>query len=135
VCSALLYSADHGEDLYDDSRNRFLHASPTTTYYQLHVAALSWFSPAYRVEFPAKAAAAHDNRHAPATTHALFHTMADMASVASRYVDRSVSLVNAKFDYEAPRCYLNDHNEAVPFIKTGLNAHDLEQFRERGIDL
>lgn len=135
VCSALLYSADHGEDLYDDSRNRFLHASPTTTYYQLHVAALSWFSPAYRAEFPAKAAAARDNRHAPATTHALFHTMADMASVASRYVDRSVSLVNAKFDYSAPRCYLNDHNEAVPFVKTGLNAHDMELFREHGIDL
>ena len=36
--SALLYCADHGEDLIDDDRERFLHASPTTTAYQLYVA-------------------------------------------------------------------------------------------------
>ncbi len=36
--SALLYCADHGEDLIDDERERFLHASPTTTAWQLHVA-------------------------------------------------------------------------------------------------
>lgn len=135
TCTAMLYCADHGEDLYDDDRKRFLHASPTTTYYQLHVASLAWFSDAYRREFPQKAAAAEHNTHAPATTHALFHTMADMASISSRYVDTSVSLVNDGFDYAAPRCYLNDHNEAVPFARTGLNAHDMELFRRRGIEL
>lgn len=31
-CSALLYCADHGEDILDDERERFLHASPTTTF-------------------------------------------------------------------------------------------------------
>ena len=35
-CSALLYCADHGEDILDDERERFLHASPTTTFYQLY---------------------------------------------------------------------------------------------------
>ncbi|MEG1406101.1 MAG: phosphoethanolamine transferase, partial [Alistipes sp.] len=34
---ALLYCSDHGEDLIDDRRRRFLHASPTTTAYQLYV--------------------------------------------------------------------------------------------------
>ena len=34
--SALLYCADHGEDILDDDRERFLHASPTTTAYQLY---------------------------------------------------------------------------------------------------
>lgn len=37
-CSALLYCADHGEDILDDERERFLHASPTTTFYHLDVA-------------------------------------------------------------------------------------------------
>ena len=46
--SALLYCADHGEDILDDRRERFLHASPTTTAYQLYVASLAWFSDAYR---------------------------------------------------------------------------------------
>ncbi|MCH5335130.1 MAG: lipid A phosphoethanolamine transferase [Alistipes sp.] len=135
ACSAMLYCADHGEDLFDDARGRFLHASPTTTYYQLHVAALSWFSDSWREFFPEKAAAAEANRHAPATTHSLFHTMADMAAIECPLVDRSVSLVSGEFDYSAPRFYLNDHNEAVPHVKTGLKSEDMEMFGLHGIEL
>ena len=135
TCTAMLYCADHGEDLFDDRRGRFLHASPTTTYHQLHVAALSWFSDEYRRCFPDKVLWAENHRHAPATTHALFHTIADMASISSDYVDLSVSLVSPQFDTLAPRFYLNDHNEAVPFVKTGLNGYDLEKFRASNIQL
>ena len=131
--SALLYCADHGEDILDDDRERFLHASPTTTAYQLYVASLAWFSDAYRRNFPAKAAAAGINETAPATTHALFHTMADMASIRGRFVDPTVSLVNPGYDRKRPRRYLNDHNEAVPFRKTGLEPEDMEVFARFGI--
>ena len=132
--SALLYCADHGEDLIDDDRERFLHASPTTTAYQLYVASLAWFSEDYRKHFPEKAAAAEANETAPATTHALFHTMADMASIRGNYIDTGVSLVNAGYDRTRPRRYLNDHNEAVPFRKTGLAGEDMEVFRKFGIE-
>ena len=133
--SALLYCADHGEDLIDDDRERFLHASPTTTAYQLYVASLAWFSEDYRTHFPEKAAAAEANETAPATTHALFHTMADMASIRGRFLSTKVSLVSPDFDRTAPRRYLNDHNEAVPFRKTGLRHEDMEVFRRYGIEL
>ena len=133
--SALLYCADHGEDLIDDDRERFLHASPTTTAYQLYVASLAWFSEDYRTHFPEKAAAAEANETAPATTHALFHTMADMASIRGRFLTTKVSLVSPDFDRTAPRRYLNDHNEAVPFRKTGLRHEDMEVFRRYGIEL
>ena len=133
--SALLYCADHGEDLIDDDRERFLHASPTTTAYQLYVASLAWFSEDYRKHFPEKAAAAEANETAPATTHALFHTMADMASIRGRFLTTKVSLVSPDFDRTAPRRYLNDHNEAVPFRKTGLRPEDMEVFRRYGIEL
>ena len=132
--SALLYCADHGEDILDDRRERFLHASPTTTAYQLYVASLAWFSDAYRQNFPDKVAAAEANATVPATTHALFHTMADMASIRGNYIDTGVSLVNAGYDRTRPRRYLNDHNEAVPFRKTGLSAEDMEVFRKFGIE-
>ena len=135
VCTAMLYCADHGEDLFDDARGRFLHASPTTTYYQLHVAALSWFSEAYRKAFPQKVEAAESHSHAPATTHALFHTMADMASIEGDYVDESASLLSPAFDMSRQRFYLNDHNEAVPYMKTGLKEFDFIQFRSRNLDL
>ncbi|WP_302986794.1 phosphoethanolamine transferase [Alistipes senegalensis] len=133
--SALLYCADHGEDLIDDHRERFLHASPTTTAYQLYVASLAWFSESYRERFPEKIAAAEANATAPATTHALFHTMADMASIRGRFLTTKVSLVSPDFDRTAPRRYLNDHNEAVPYRKTGLRPEDMEVFRRYGIEL
>ena len=131
--SALLYCADHGEDLIDDRRERFLHASPTTTAYQLYVASLAWFSEDYRRCFPEKVAAAEANEKAPATTHALFHTMADMASIQGRYLTTKVSLVSPDFDWNAPRFYLNDHNEAVPYAKTGLREEDFEVFDRYGV--
>ena len=133
--SALLYCADHGVDLIGDHRERFLHASPTTTAYQLYVASLAWFSESYRERFPEKVAAAEANATAPATTHALFHTMADMASIRGRFLTTKVSLVSPDFDRTAPRRYLNAHNEPVPCRKTGLRPEDMEVFRRYGIEL
>lgn len=132
---ALLYCADHGEDMLDDRRMRFLHASPTTTAYQIYVASLAWFSDSYRSNFPEKVSAAQENANAPATTHALFHTMADMASIEGEYIRRSVSLVSPRYDREAPRRYLNDHNEAVPFVRTGLSKFDIDTLRSLGVEL
>jgi hypothetical protein len=132
--SALLYCSDHGEDLLDDSRERFLHASPTTTFYQLWVASLAWFSPAYCRTFPEKVEAARNNSDAAATTHALFQTMAGMASVEGRFVDPTASLVSPDYDRTAPRRYLNDHNLAVPFPRTGMNDEDIANFRRHGIE-
>ena len=133
VTSAMLYCADHGEDILDDARGRFLHASPTTTAYQLYVASLAWFSPRYRHHFPQKVAAAGAHERAAATTHAMFHTIADIASIEGRCLDPSVALTSDAFDTEAPRYYLNDHNEAVPFRSTGLNADDEAIFRAFGV--
>lgn len=132
-CCALLYCADHGEDLFDDERGRFLHASPTTTFHQLYVANLGWFSPNYCREFPEKVEAARQNTMAPATTHSMFQTMADIASIEGDYLNPSYSFVSPEFDYKAPRRYLNDHNRAVPYPKTGLTEKDLENFRKRKI--
>ena len=111
--TAVLYCADHGEDLFDGGRNRFLHASPTATCYQLHVASLAWFSPRYRNHYPEKSEAAELNATAPATTYSVFHTMADMADIFSPYVEQRASLVYQYFDSAATRYYLNDHNRAV----------------------
>ena len=128
VCSAIYYCADHGEDLMDERDCRFLHSSPTVTYYQLHVASLAWFSPLYRKIFADKVTAAVSNSDASATTHSVFHTMADLASISSKYVEREASLVNSQFNNEAPRHYLDDHNKAVSLDRNiGINAmqHDL----------
>lgn len=133
TATALLYCSDHGEDLMDDSRNRFLHASPTTTAYQLYVASFCWFSERYLTYHPEKIASAEKLSHAPATTHAMYHTIADMASIKGRFVDQTASLVNPAFDESAPRYYLNDRNEAISFLQTGLQEEDLLLLESFGI--
>lgn len=134
-CTAMLYCADHGEDLFDDEHGRFLHASPTTTYFQLHVASLAWFSPRYRELFPVKANAARVNGTAAATTHSLFHTMADLASISSPYVLQGASLASPHFDHTAKRYYLSDHNEAVELNEEiGIDAYQASLLERAGVE-
>ena len=135
VCASLLYCSDHGEDILDDKRERFLHASPTVTYYQVHVPSLVWFSESYAARYPERVARAKSNTWSPMTTYSMFHTIAEIASIESPYLDPTVSFVGEKFDCNAKRYYLNDHNEAVPFDlqHVGLNEDDLRSFERHGI--
>lgn len=136
LCSAMYYCADHGEDLLDTKEERFLHSSPTTTYYQLHVASLAWFSPMYRELFPEKTLAAQNNENASATTYSVFHTMVDMASIYSPYTDMRASLFSSEFDFAARRYYLNDHNKAVVLDENiGIDESQREIFRRAGVDI
>lgn len=135
ACSAMFYCADHGEDLFDTAEGRFLHSSPTTTYHQLHVASLAWFSPKYKSMFPPKAEAATSNAAAPATTYSVFHTMADIASIYSPYFNTKASLISPEFDYSAPRLYLDDHNRAVPLDREiGIDDEQRALFHRAGIN-
>lgn len=135
AASALLFCSDHGEDMLDDERGRFLHASPTTTAYQIYVASFAWFSDNYRRNFPGKAEMAAQHMSAPATSRAMFHTIADIASIRGEHIDYSKSLVSEEYDLTAPRYYLNDHNQAVPFIRTGLSSDDITLLRSFGMEL
>ena len=136
VCSAVYYCADHGEDLMDKKDCRFLHSSPTVSYYQLHVASIAWFSPMYRKIFKGKVAAAKSNVSASTTTYSVFHTMADIASISSEYVERKASLVSEQFDFDAQRYYLDDHNKAVALDrKIGIDAMQRDLFLRAGIVL
>ncbi len=128
-CAALFYVSDHGEDIMDDRRRRFLHASPTPTYYQLHVAAFGWFSQQYQTLYPEKYAAARANAQRPATTAATFHTITDMASLESPYSHPEQSLVSAAY-FQGPRYYLNDHDKAVRVLESGLKREDFQMLRQ-----
>ena len=136
TCSAMLYCADHGEDLLDTKEERFLHSSPTATYYQLHIASIAWFSPLYRELFAEKVEAACANENAPVTTYSVFHTMADVASIDSPYINFRASLVSEEFDFATKRYYLNDHNRAVCLDENiGIDDEQRKLFRDAGIEI
>ena len=63
----------------------------------------------------------------------VFHSVLDLAGVTTTYVNDSLSVASPSYT-EFPRFYLNDHNEAVPFRKTGLAGEDMEVFRKFGIE-
>ena len=136
LCSAMLYCADHGEDLFDTDGGRFLHATPTATYYQLHIASFAWFSDKYKLLFKEKAEAAQYNENVPATTYSVFHTVADMASIASQYIDFEASLVSFDYDYTSERYYLDDHNKAVALNENiGIDSTQRRLFERAGVEL
>ncbi len=131
--SAMLYTADHGENIYDDGRQLFLHASPIPSYYELHVPFAVWTSEGYRRAFPDITATLRRNAGAQAQSSvSTFHTLLHLAGIGSPRLQRSKSLASP--DYRCgPRRYLNDHNEAVTLRRAGLTDADFDRLRERGI--
>lgn len=126
--SALLYCSDHGEDLMDDRREKFLHASPTPTAYQLHVGCFVWLSPHYRQLWPQRLGLAREHSHQPASTANVFHTLVEMAGITTPYFDPSYSLVGERYRPHT-RMYLTDHDKAVDLYHAGLTPADLELLR------
>lgn len=123
--SAMIYASDHGEDIFDDERHRFLHASPVPTYWQIHQATLVWLSPILVNENPEMSESlrkSSSQRISPQKS--LFPTMMQIASIDSHLVVDSLSLVSPNYS-PAPPVYLNDLNQALPINSCGLKETDI----------
>ena len=131
--TVMMYLSDHGEDILDDARERYLHASPVPTYYQLHVPLLMWMSPQFEAEHPnlVKSASLHQNLDV-SSSRIVFHTLLDLAGIETPYLHPEKSLVNPKYE-PGPRLYLNDLNEGVSLEAAGLRDYDFEQLNLHSI--
>jgi len=125
ACSSMLYLSDHGEDIFDDSRIRYLHASPIPTYYQLHIPYLIWFSDIYQNNYAEKYREALAHKTMPVSTNSVFHTMLDIAGIETKETDPTLALTNWSFIVR-DRMYLDDHDDPIPFWKVGLKKSDFE---------
>lgn len=131
--AVMIYTSDHGEDIFDDERERFLHASPISTYYQLHVPMLAWTSEEYDAAYPEirrNLMENYDKHIAP--TQAIFHTLLDISGINTEYYDAEQSIASPS--YVSPRpMYLNDYNEGMPLEESGIKECDIENFKALGI--
>lgn len=133
--SALIYTSDHGEDIFDDSRRLFLHASPCPSYWQIHVPFLVWMSSSFRSIHPDMLDNARANsQNFVASSKAYFHTLMQLAGLQSPRVMPDASLVSATYRPEPPR-YLNDHNLSIPLEESGLLEPDFDCIKALGIKL
>lgn len=131
--AGMMYTSDHGEDLYDDKRNRFLHASPVPTYWQIHVPLVIWMSPQLREAYPQLYinAVKHEDENV-SSSRSVFDTMLQLSGITTKYSDPSKSLTDSAYT-ETPRLYLNDHNKAVSLEKAGLREFDYEILNKNNI--
>lgn len=134
AASFLLYSADHGEDIFDDQRGKFLHSSPTPTYYQLHIAFLSWYSNQFKQAYPEKIRQAEQHQNKALSTNAIFHSLLDAGSISSPFFKRELSLLHPQFK-ERERVFLTDHEEAIPVKHLNLKSEDYKLFKKHHIKL
>lgn len=124
--AAFVYMSDHGEDIFDDERGRFLHASPNPTYYQIHVPMLVWMSDSLRAIEPDKFGVALSHASSKiSSSKSAFHTLVDLAGITTPAYRSDWSLTDTAF-VEQPRIYLNDYNESVALDASGLRRQDLK---------
>ena len=112
--SAVLYTSDHGENIFDDSRHLFLHASPRPSEYDTDVPLLVWTSEQFDRQYPQVVNAMRSNLRKGAESNAsVFPTMLSIAGIHAKACADSLSLTNRTY-HLGTRYYLDDHNHAVP---------------------
>ena len=112
--SAMLYTSDHGENIFDDERSLFLHAAPKASDYELHVPFIIWTSEGFSKQYPDILKALGENRSKQVQSSlSAFHTMLGIGGILTRYRLDEYSVASGKY-HPTKLLYLDDHDEAIP---------------------
>ncbi|MCM1336413.1 MAG: lipid A phosphoethanolamine transferase [Candidatus Amulumruptor caecigallinarius] len=122
IRAAMIYTSDHGEDIFDGGRDNFLHASPVPTAMQVHVPMLLWLSGTYRADSPEAMPLLRARQTTPvSSSRSYFHTALQMAGIATHASDATASLLSPTYTH-SNQLYLTDSNQPLPLI-TLLNRY------------
>lgn len=111
--SAMLYTSDHGENIFDDERCLFLHAAPKASDYELHVPFIIWTSAGFSKQYPDILKALGENRSKQVQSSlSAFHTMLGIGGIQTRYRLDEYSVASGKY-HPTKLLYLDDHDEAI----------------------
>ena len=112
--SAMLYTSDHGENIFDDDRRLFLHAAPKASDYELHVPFIIWTSEGFSKQYPDILKALGENRSKQVQSSlSAFHTMLGIGGIQTHYRQDEYSVASDKY-HPVKLLYLDDHDEAIP---------------------
>ena len=112
--SAMLYTSDHGENIFDDERCLFLHAAPKASDYELHVPFIIWTSDGFSKQYPDILKALGENRSKQVQSSlSAFHTMLGIGGIRTPYRQDEYSVASGKY-HPTKLLYLDDHDEAIP---------------------
>ena len=112
--SAMLYTSDHGENIFDDERCLFLHAAPKASDFELHVPFIIWTSDGFSKQYPNILKALGENRSKQVQSSlSAFHTMLGIGGIQTHYRQDEYSVASDKY-HPVKLLYLDDHDEAIP---------------------
>jgi glucan phosphoethanolaminetransferase (alkaline phosphatase superfamily) len=81
IPALVLYTSDHGENLYDDERNLVLHGNYSASKWLFHVPFIVWYSDEYAQLYPNKIAQLYTHKDIRDNSSVIFHSMMDAAGL------------------------------------------------------
>ena len=131
--AAMIYTSDHGEDIFDDDRHLFLHSSPVPSYYQLHVPFVIWTSETYRSNYPELTQNILQNQHKAVGSNAsAAPTFLQMAGIETPLRIDSLSLCNDNYHIQQ-RHFISDHNLPETYDNIGMQEEDFLLFKKMNL--
>jgi glucan phosphoethanolaminetransferase (alkaline phosphatase superfamily) len=110
--SALVYVADHGENLFDTPENIVMHGGSKFTPYDLHVPFFVWTSDKYNQQYPEKEENMLRNKDKRLTSDCVFYSILDMADITFPKQNLSKSIASDQLREDSVR-YMIDTNMEV----------------------
>ncbi len=103
VRATALYFSDHGENVFDEGDYAGHDYSGAIPHANVEIPFLLWLSPSQREHFRASPRLRLPDAGTPYMLDDLFHTLIDLADIATPAFDSTRSFVNAHFDASRPR--------------------------------
>jgi glucan phosphoethanolaminetransferase (alkaline phosphatase superfamily) len=95
--SAVYFTSDHGENLYDDSRNIIFHGTDETPLSEIHVPTFIWLSNLYTSKNAYKVHSITLNKDKAMSTSVSFHTVLDLANITYPNEQKQYSVTSNRF--------------------------------------
>lgn len=93
----MLFTSDHGENLFDDERQLFMHAQSVPTHYDTHVPLIVWMNSTYKNVFSSTTAALQANTKKKISHTNVFPTLLDLGGVKWDGQSLNNSFASAEF--------------------------------------
>ena len=128
--AVLVYAADHGEDIFDDEREKFLHASPSPTAYQLMVPMLVWGSDSFLEKNNLTNILKENSNKTVSPSLSVFHSVIELGGLDTPFLESSFSIASKNY-FEPELIYLTDRNEAAILNQKFLDERDVETLKNK----
>jgi glucan phosphoethanolaminetransferase (alkaline phosphatase superfamily) len=97
IYSSVTYLSDHGENLFDDSRDLSQHAYPVPSKYIAHIPYFVWYSPLLEKTFPDKIANLKSHINSKISSENIIHTFTSMSGIYYSKQDSSKNITSPYF--------------------------------------